>query len=207
MNNPNTRLVVFDLETTNNPLKNYRHEIIEIAGMEIVGSKINSSNAFYSLVRPPCKIQPYNYRVSGISDSMVKDAPAIGQVLPGFLRFIKGSPLVGHNVAFDARVLNRHLSDLGNNEVSNMLLDTLTLSRKIHKKEKLHSLDAVMKRVGIKPPRKKRHRALEDVEYTAMVFLRLLDILKQYDITTLEAINRLCNTNCEIEDFQQPQLF
>lgn len=207
MNDLKIRLVVFDLETTNNPAKNYKHEIIEIAAIEIMGSKINGDNVFHSLVRPPCKIQPCNYRVSGISDDMVKNAPIIDQVLPELLAFMGDDPLVGHNVAFDARVLNEHTIALGHNEVPNILLDTLTLSRKIHKAEKTHNLDVVMQRLGIEPSCPKRHRALEDVECAAMVFMKFLDILKQYGIAKFEDIDRFCNTDCDIEDFRQSQLF
>ena len=206
MDNLKTRLVVFDLETTNNPAKDYKHEIIEIAAVEIAGYRVNN-NTFHSFVRPPCKIQPYNYRVSGISDDMVKDAPIIDRVLPELFDFIGNDPLVGHNVAFDVRVLNEHLAGSGYDKMSNMLLDTLILSRKIYKAEKTHNLDIVMQRLGIKPSHDKRHRALGDVECTAMVFLKFLDILKQYNITTLEDIDRLCNTKCSIEDSQQIQLF
>ena len=201
------RLVVFDLETTNAPERNYRHEIIEIAAIEIMEGKISASDAFYSLVKPPCRIQPHNYRVSGISDDMVRDALVISQVLPKFLDFIGNDPLIAHGMSFDSRVLNEQTTALGHNEVSNMLLDTLTLSRKIYKKEKTHSLDAIMQRLGIKPSIKHRHRALGDVECTVMVFLKFLEILKQYDITTLEDIDHLCNTDCDIEDFQQFRLF
>ena len=201
------RLVVFDLETTNAPERNYRHEIIEIAAIEIMEGKITTNNTFHSLVKPPCRIQPHNYRVSGISDDMVKDAPVINQVLPGFLSFIRNDPLIAHSVSFDSRVLNEQTAMLGHNEVSNILIDTLTLSRKIYKKEKTHSLDVIMQRLDIKPSIKHRHRALEDVECTAIVFLKFLEILKQSNITTLEDIDRLCNADCNVDDLQQFRLF
>lgn len=201
------RLVVFDLETTNAPERDYRHEVIEIAAIEIMEGKINTNDAFHSLVKPPCRIQSHNYRVSGISDDMVKDAPVIDRVLPGFLDFIRNDPLIAHGMSFDSRVLNEQTTALGYNKVSNLLLDTLTLSRKIHKREKTHSLDVIMQRLGIKPSIKHRHRALGDVECTAMVFLNFLEILKQSNITMLEDINRLCNTDCDIDDLQQFRLF
>ena len=138
---------------------------------------------------------------------MVKDAPIIDRVLPELFDFIGNDPLVGHNVAFDVRVLNEHLAGSGYDKMSNMLLDTLILSRKIYKAEKTHNLDIVMQRLGIKPLHAKRHHALGDVKCTAMVFLKFLDILKQRNITTLEDVDRLCNTRCDIEDFQQPRLF
>lgn len=207
MNNPKTRLVVFDLETTNPPEKDYKkHEIIEIAAIEIVENKVNTENTFYSLIKPPCKIQPHNYRVSGISNEMVKDAPVISEILPGFLEFIKYSPLIAHNIAFDAKVLNENLTALDYNQLSNVLLCTFVLSKKLYPNEKSHGLSAVIERLGIKVDIKQRHRALADVEATAMIFLKFLEILKQHRIIKLEEIDRLCNTKAKINDFQQLKL-
>lgn len=39
MNDFKDRFVVFDLETTNNPAQNNRHEIIEVAAIEIRNGK------------------------------------------------------------------------------------------------------------------------------------------------------------------------
>jgi len=207
MDNLKTRFVVFDLETTNNPEKNYKHEIIEIAGIEIAGNKINHDNVFHSLVRPPCRIQPHNYKVSGISDTMVGNAPFIWQVLPKFINFIGSDPLIGHNVSFDMRVLNEHMTDLEYNKVPNISLDTLILSKKIYKTEKSHSLDDIIQRLDIEQSHRERHRALGDVEYTAVIFMKFLDILRQYHITTLRDIKSFCDGSRDLEDFRQLELF
>ena len=208
MNNPKTRLVVFDLETTNPPERDYKkHEIIEIAAIEIVENKLNTENAFYSLIKPPCKIQPHNYKVSGISNEMVKDAPVISEILPGFLKFIGDSPLIAHNIAFDAKVFNENLTALDYNQLPNVLLCTFVLSKKLYPNEKSHGLSAVIERLGIKLDTKQQHRALEDVEATAAIFIKFLEILKQHRIITLEDIDRLCNTDAEVKDFQQLKLF
>lgn len=202
-----TRLVVFDLETTNPPENYQKHEIIEIAAIEVKESKINNRKTFYSLVKPPCKIQPHNFRVSGISDEMVKGAPSINKVVPLFLDFVGNVPLVAHNISFDARVFNENLIAIGHNELSNILLCTFVLSKKLYPEEKSHGLDAVMGRFGIEVAVGQRHRALDDVEATAKVFLKMLDVLKQNYIVTLEDINRFCNTDAEVGDFQQLKLF
>lgn len=171
MNNFQKRFVVFDLETTNNPAKKYKHEIIEIAGIEIVGNNISRNNVFHSLVKPFCKIQTHGHKPTRISDYMLKDAPVINQVLPKFIEFIKDDPLVAHNAIFDMRILNEQMAISGYNAVSNIFFDTLVLSRKLYKTEKSHKLKTIIKRLNIEQPHKERHRALTDAEYTAMIFL------------------------------------
>lgn len=200
-------LVVFDLETTNPPENYQKHEIIEIAGVEVMAGDVNIGKSFHSLVKPPCEIQPHNFRVSGISNEMVKNAPTINEVMPKFLGFIEDAPLVAHNVAFDAKVFNENLIALGYDELPNIFICTMKLSKKIYTEEKNHGLNEVMERLGIKAPTKERHRALGDVKATARVFCKFLDILKQHYIVTIEDVNRLCNTDVEIKDFQQLELF
>lgn len=207
MNDLKDRFVVFDLETTNNPAQNQRHEIIEIAAIEIRDGKINANKSYHSLVRPPCKIQPHNYRVSGISDEMVKNASVVSEKLPHLLEFIADSPIVGHNISFDVRILNENIVALSCSTISNMLIDTLALSRKIYKTEKKHDLDTVMDRLDIKVSGEKRHRAIGDVERTGIVFLKFLEHMQPYGIVKLEHLDRFCNTDSNIEDFQQLTLF
>lgn len=207
MNNLELRLVVLDLETTNNPERNNKHEIIEVAAMEILGNEINSDSPFHTLVRPPCKIQAHNFKVSGISDEAVKFAPTIDRVLPDLLGFIGDNAILGHNIKFDARVLSEHLNDFEIRGIPNIFLDTLVLSRKLNKKGGSHNLDAVMEKLGIDFSGGRRHRALKDVECTALVFLKFVEILKEYNITTIEMIDRLCNTDAIVEDFLQLELF
>jgi len=204
----NSYFLVFDLETTNNPDRNHRHEIIEIAAITVNNGIINERDFFHTLVRPPCRIQPRNFQVSGISDFMVEKAPTIDQVLPDLLSFLGEYPLIGHNIAtFDSRVLNEHLEDHGYPKLTNVILDTMILSKKLFKGEKSHNLDAIMQRLGIQKSSGQRHRAMEDVRCTALVFLKLIEVLKGNGITTLEGVDRFCNEDPKTIKEQQTKLF
>lgn len=138
---------------------------------------------------------------------MVKNAPAISEILLHLFKFIANDPIIGHNIAFDARILNAHAIALAHDRISNMFIDTLTLSRKIYKTEKKHDLDTVMNRLGIKVSGEKRHRTIGDVECTGVVFLKLLEHIQPYGVVKLEHLDRFCNTDYNIEDFQQLTLF
>ena len=54
---------------------------------------------FQTLVNPHAHIPAFISVLTGITDAMVAEAPAIGQVLPSFLEFARGSVLVAHNAA------------------------------------------------------------------------------------------------------------
>ncbi|MDD2498518.1 MAG: 3'-5' exonuclease [Desulfitobacteriaceae bacterium] len=203
------KILVLDLETTNNPDKNYRHEIIEIAVIAIVDGSVEESNMFHTLVRPPCRIQPRNFSVSGISDLMVEKAPTIIQVLPDLLDFLKDYPIVGHNISsFDSKVLNEQLREKGFDELQNAFIDTLLLSKKLFKGEKTHNLDALMSRLGIALDKnQQRHRAAEDVKYNALAFLKITEILQEKGITTFEDILKFCNKDSASSGGKQTTLF
>ena len=203
-----SHFIVIDLETTNNPNRNHRHEIIEIAATSISDGIVSGRGLFHTLVRPPCRIQPRNFSVSGISDLMVEKAPTIDQVLPDLILALGEYPLVGHNITtFDSRVLNEQLEDCGHQKLTNVMIDTLILSKKLFKGEKQHNLDSVMQRLGVQRSGGKRHRAMEDVRCTAHVFLKLLEVLKESGITTLEGIDAFCSKDLKKTNEQQLELF
>ena len=53
------------------------------------------------LVKPNQKISQKITDITGITNEMVKDKPPIDEVLPKFIEFIGGLPLVAHNIDFD----------------------------------------------------------------------------------------------------------
>ena len=53
------------------------------------------------LVKPNQKISQKITDITGITNEMVKDKPPIEEVLPKFIEFIGGLPLVAHNIEFD----------------------------------------------------------------------------------------------------------
>ena len=77
--------VVIDIETTGFSQSNDR--IIEIGAVKVVHGEI--VDKYSSFVNPEVHI-PYKIeQLTGISDSMVMDAPTIEVVLPEFLAFAK----------------------------------------------------------------------------------------------------------------------
>jgi len=193
---PNDKLldddfVVFDIETTGfSPRFN---RIIEIGAVRIRAGNI--IERFQSFINPHVPI-PYEIeRLTGISDATVLGAPDIKTVLPAFIDFVGEAPLVAHNANFDMGFIRENLNILGiENEFT--YLDTLALARLLLPDLKKHTLETVCGELGIS--QKSHHRADDDAECTARVFIEFCTRLKEKGITTLTGINNLGTSTPEM---------
>jgi DNA polymerase III subunit alpha, Gram-positive type len=173
--------VVFDTETTGLGPK-FGDEIIELAAVRMKGGKV--IDRFCSFVNPRRPISPGATAVNGITDDMVKEAPYIEEVLPKFLEFAKESILVAHNASFDMGFLLEKMRQLDYGPVTNYVLDTLALSRKLHPDERSHSLSAIRRRLNVDC--ETEHRAMGDVVATGEILVIFLDRLMKGGAETLK---------------------
>jgi len=174
--------VVFDIETTG--LKAKFHELIEVAGVKVSGGKI--VGRFSEFVKPQTPISPHITELTRITNEMVSGADNAENVLKRFIEFAKGCVLVAHNANFDVGFLKRYAEKFGI-EFDFCYVDTLGLSRKLVTNIKRHRLDRVAKALGI--PFEGHHRAINDAEVTAKIFLVFVDSLKRKGIKDVLEIN------------------
>jgi len=171
--------VVCDLETTG--LNPENDEIIEIGLVRLEMGNI--AGTFHSLVRPgrplPVKIK----RLTGLDDQKLCSSPTIDLVLPEAINFIGGSPVVGHNVSFDAGFLSAALGRF----LPNLLYDTRELARLVLPGAFSYRLGSLCASLGIDMP--VQHRALDDAVATARLFLVLMERLKEFDLNILIQLN------------------
>lgn len=121
------KYIVLDIETTGT--KPLESDIIEIGAVYIEHNKVKEK--FNKLVKPNETISEYITGITGITNEMVKDAETIDRVLPEFITFCRGLPLVGHNIeVFDYRMLKVKAARLGMT-LENDTLDTLIIARKM----------------------------------------------------------------------------
>ena len=174
--------VVFDLETTGIGAKN--NEIIEIGAVKVVDQTIVDR---YSVFVDPQRPIPYKIeQLTGINDSMVHGAKLITEILPEFLEFCKGCVMVAHNASFDMGFIHQKSKDQGLDS-DFTVVDTVSMSRALLPHLGKHTLDHVAKELGVSL--ENHHRAVEDAEATAEIFLRLCKRLEEKGITTLTQLN------------------
>ena len=101
------KFVVFDLETTG---IGSAEKITEIGAVKVECGEI--IERYSRLVNPEKYISPEIERLTGISNAMVASQPPIRDVLPEFLAFTEGLPLVAHNAPFDCSFLFREAEAL-----------------------------------------------------------------------------------------------
>jgi len=93
---------VMDIETTG-----MYSDITEIAALRVVSGEIRDT--FHTLVKAKGPIEKRVERLTGITSDMLEGQPPIGDVLPIFMTFIEGFPLVGHGLDSDLIVIDRNL--------------------------------------------------------------------------------------------------
>ena len=161
---------VLDIETTGGDRKS--DLITEIGMIKVRGGECLGT--LQTLVNPGRAIPPMITVLTGITESMVVRAPAIDAVLPSMIEFIADAVVVGHNVGFDLAFINAALSRRGDPEVTNAIVDTLPLARRLIRDEvpdcRLGTL-ASRFRLDHRPS----HRALDDALATADLLHFLLE--------------------------------
>jgi ATP-dependent DNA helicase DinG len=102
--------VVIDLETTgNSPKKGDR--IIQVGAVIIEDGKITGQ--YSSLVNPGHPIPAFIEELTGISDDMVKNAPAFSEIAHDIIKLLDDAFFVAHNVFFDLGFLQEELQSAG----------------------------------------------------------------------------------------------
>lgn len=166
------RQIVLDTETTGLEPEN-GHRIWEIGAIEIIDRQ-RSGEVFHSYLNPQRAIDEEARAVTGMSDDFLLDKPLFGEVITGFIDFIRDSELIIHNAEFDIGFLNHELSlleqPLGVMTDYATVLDSLDLARKLHPGMR-NSLDALCKRYQVDNSRRTKHGALLDAELLAEVYL------------------------------------
>ena len=175
--------VVIDTETTG--LRPGPDRVIEVACVRVRGGE--AIDSFQTLINPIRRIPPFIAQFTGITQEMVNDAPTAKEVMPDVMHFIDGAIVVGHNVGFDIGFLSYEAQLIGRAFPPDGL-DTIPLARRFCPALKRFKLDMVASHLNI--PTMNRHRALGDASVTAAVFLRILELARQQNISTLGHLRR-----------------
>ncbi len=117
---------VVDIETTG--LWHQDHAITEISVVHVDGSKVHE--VFHSLVNPGRRVPVGVSQLTGISDSLLANAPQIADILEPLQSALQGRIFVGHHVNFDYQFVKAAFEASGI-AFSQRRLCTLRLARKV----------------------------------------------------------------------------
>ncbi|GLU30336.1 DNA polymerase/helicase [Trinickia caryophylli] len=177
-----TPIVFVDLETTGGSVAD--HRITEIGIVEAGASGVTR---WTTLVNPHQPIPPFIQQLTGITDDMVRGAPAFDDIAAELHGRLEGKLFIAHNANFDRGFLRSEFSRAGFSFNPDVLC-TVRLSRALQPGEKRHGLDALIDRHGLVPLA--RHRALADADLLWQFWRRLhglwpVEVLREHVERTL----------------------
>ena len=166
----NKIVVVLDTETTGF-YPDTGDEIIELAAEKLINRKV--VDTFHAFVRPTRSVPREAVAIHGLDDIFLrKHGEEAVSVFPRFAAFIEEAVLVGHNIRrFDYYFLVAHFANLNLPRPSNVILDTLDLTRE-HLSLPNYKLGTVASHFNISTS--SAHRAMADVVMTREILLRLI---------------------------------
>lgn len=177
------RYAVVDVETTSgSPGGGGR--IIEIAVIEVERGRV--VDEFVSLVDPGCAVPYFISRLTGISDPMLRHAPAFEELSDDIRKRLGGRVFVAHNATFDWRFLTEEMRRARAVAPEGPRLCTVHLVRRVLPGLRRRGLDSVADYYGVRI--EGRHRAGGDARATAAVFVRMLADVERRGLTTWGAL-------------------
>ncbi len=173
-------IVALDLETTG--LDPAQDAVIEIGAVKFNDKRVEAE--FSTLINPRKPISAFITNLTGITNSMVLNAPLLINALPELADFIGDAPILGQNIGFDLAFLQK-----AGILRSNPTLDTYELASVLMPSAARYSLGALTSQLGVLLPA--THRALDDARATHAVYLELMNQLERLPIELVAEILRL----------------
>lgn len=166
-------IVVFDVETTG--LSVSEDEVIEVAGVKLVEGQV--TDEFHYYIANEVSVGD-SQNVHHHSDNFLAEngQPAI-TVLRGFLDFIQGALLVGHNVGFDIKMVTAHARRIGLNIPQFQWADTWNLSNRFIESDS-YRLGVLAKNLNL--PVSPTHQAIDDARTTVELLLKLIPLIEKH---------------------------
>ena len=176
--------VVFDIETTG--LNSHTNKIIEIGAVKIKAGRI--IDRYSQLINPGISIPYHITEITSITNEQVANQPKIDEVIGKFVDFIGDAVLVAHNAPFDMGFIKRDVKKCLNINLENSVIDTLQMARDLFPDLKKYGLGDLNKVLGL--ALENHHRAVDDSQATANMFIIFLEKYKEKGIEYLKDINK-----------------
>ncbi|AQW22376.1 DNA polymerase III subunit alpha [Lentilactobacillus curieae] len=176
--------VIFDVETTG--LSAIYDRVIELSAVRMENANVVAQ--FEEFIDPGFHLSEQTTNLTSITDDMVRGSKSEEEVFKLFREFCGDSIIVGHNVTFDVGFMNTGYKRHGMSEISNPIIDTLTLARFLYPHLKGYRLNTLAKKFDVSLEH--HHRAVYDAESTGHLnYIFLKDAEEKYGIQYHDQLN------------------
>lgn len=158
---------IVDIETTGGSPRG--GGITEIAVLIHDGETI--VNEWQTLINPQMNIPSYITGLTGIDNSMVRNAPTFEDIADELWELLEDRVFIAHSVNFDFGFIREAFLKIGK-DLNSQKLCTVRLSRKVFPGLSSYSLGRICENQKI--PILARHRAMGDARATALLFDRMI---------------------------------
>jgi DNA polymerase-3 subunit epsilon len=176
--------VVVDLETTGGAPSDAG--ITEIGAVKVRAGEIVGE--FQTLVQPGVPVPPFIAVLTGITDTMLVDAPTLNAALPAFLEFMSGAVLVAHNAPYDVSFLKGACLKLGRAWPEPTVVDTARLARAVLLRDEVRNCKLSTLAAHFHATTTPNHRALADARATVDVLHGLIGRVGSLGVHSLEEL-------------------
>ena len=159
-------LVFLDIETTG--LSIDTDQIIEIGAIRISDGK---KTEFQRLIRSDVHIPDEVCKLTGITDDMLRNGHTLEASIRDLEAFIQGTVLVGYNISFDIRFINKALEKYCLEPIHNKTLELMREAKRRNSFQNNYKLETTLKECGI--DQKVLHRALEDARLMYKLYIQM----------------------------------
>ncbi len=180
-----TTFVVLDLETSG-AAPSIGAGITEIGALKVRGGKIIGE--FQTFVNPGHTLPDFITSLTGITDSMLSDAPSIQEILPTFFEFLGShheTVLVAHNAPFDIGFLKAASIDSEIPWPDFIIVDTVRIARSALGRDEVQDCKLATLAEYFGASIEPNHRALDDARATVDVLHGIFERLGTFGVSTL----------------------
>jgi len=180
-----TTFVVLDLETSG-AAPSSGAGITEIGALKVRGGQIIGE--FQSFVNPGHSLPDFITSLTGITDSMLFDAPKIDEILPTFFEFLGShheTVLVAHNAPFDIGFLKAASLAADFPWPEYIIVDTVRIARSALGRDEVRDCKLATLAEFFGASIEPTHRALDDARATVDVLHGIFERLGTFGVSTL----------------------
>ncbi len=176
--------VIVDLETTGGSPADAG--ITEIGAVKVRAGEVIAE--FQTLVQPGVPVPAFIAVLTGITNSMLVDAPSLGAAIPAFLEFASGAVIVAHNAPYDVGFLKGACTRLGQAWPHPVVIDTARLARAVLQRDEVRDCKLGTLARHFNAATTPNHRALADARATVDVLHGLIARVGGLGVHSLEEL-------------------